>query len=174
MTTNGKRVIIKWSTVVGAFVILIFVLLVLLGTAMEYGFVPEVEALPTGKIHPRYLKKLREMQVIDPDERVLYFYSGSLLSIKRDGNLFTKDRVISYKGYGDELELFSATYDEIVAIDFEQSESWEDDSIISVKLRDGSWFTLTIAPESNGDQKFYRRLLDTWKRNNNDIQFKSY
>jgi len=169
MNTDGKKVIIKWTTVVGGVVFLIFVLLVLLGGAIEYGFVPDVEALPAGKIHPRYLEKLREMEVIDPDERVLYFYSGGLISIEGDGNLFTKDRVISYKGYADEIEIFSATYDEIVAIDFEQSESWADDSIISVQLRDGAWFTLTVAPESNGDQRFYKRLLDTWKRNNASI-----
>ena len=164
MNTNGKSVLKRVGIALGAIVALVFLLLIVLGAAIEYGFVPDVEALPVGKIHPRYLKKLREMQVIDYDERVLYFYSGSLLSIKTDGNLFTEDRVIAYKGYDDELELYSATYDEIVAIDFEPTTSWEADSNIIVKLRDGSWFTLTLAAESNGDKKFYRRLLDTWER----------
>jgi hypothetical protein len=164
MNTNGKSVFKRVGIVFGTIVASIFLLLITLGTAIEHGYIPDAEALPAGKIHPRYLRQLKQMRVINLDERVLYFYSGSLLSIKRDGNLFTKDRVISYKGYNDELELFSATYDEIVAIDFEPSKAWEDDSIISVQLKDGSWFTLSISTESNGDEKFYRRLLDTWER----------
>ncbi|MGD8504669.1 MAG: hypothetical protein PVH49_13740 [Syntrophobacterales bacterium] len=164
MNTNGKSVLKKVGIALGAIVALVFLLIITLGAAIDYGFVADVEALPAGKIHPRYLKKLREMEVIDYDERVLYFYSGSFLSIKTDGNLFTEDRVISYKGYDDEVELYSATYDEIVAIDFEPATSWEEDSNITVKLRDGSWFTLTLTTESDGDKKFYRKLLDIWKR----------
>jgi hypothetical protein len=164
MSTNLIKKLTKGSAVVGGFVILIIVLAIALGSAIEHGLVPDVEALPAGKIHPRYLKTLREMKVISPEERVLYFYSDGFLSIKTGGNLFTKDRVISYKGSGDELEVYSATYDEIVSIGFEQSKSWEEDSNITVKLRDGSWFTLTVGTDSNGDEKFYRRLLASWER----------
>ena len=119
MSTNGKSTLKRVGTVLGAIVGSIFLLLIVLGTAIEYGFIPEAEALPAGKIHPRCLKQLKQMRVINFDERVLYFYSGSLLSVKNDGNLFTTERVISYKGYDDGLELYSATYDEIAAIDFE-------------------------------------------------------
>ena len=164
MSTNGKSALKKIATVFGTVIASVFLLLIGLGAAIDYGFVADPEALPAGKIHPRHIKRLREMRVISFDERVLYFYSGGLLSIKKDGNLFTEDRVISYKGYDDELELFSATYDEIIAIDFEPSTSWEDDSIISVQLKDGSWFTLSISTESNGDKKFYRRLMGIWER----------
>ena len=165
MSTNGKSMLKKVATVFGITIASIFLLLIALGTAIEYGFIPDAEALPAGKIHPRHLRQLRQMRIINFDERVLYFYSGSLLSIKKDGNLFTTDRVISYKGDDDELELFSATYDEIVAIDFEPSTSWEDDSVISIQLKDGSWFALSVSTESNGDEKFYRRLMRTWERN---------
>ena len=164
MSTNGKSTLKRVGKIFGTIIASIFLLLIFLGTAIEYGFIPDAEALPAGKIHPRHLKQLKQMRVINFDERVLYFYSGSLLSIKKDGNLFTKDRVISYKGYDDEVELYSATFDEIVAIDFEPSTSWEDDSIITVQLKDGAWFTLSISTQSNGDERFYRRLMETWKR----------
>jgi len=173
MSTDGKSALKRIGTVFGTIVVSIFLLLIALGTAIEYGFIPDAEALPAGKIHPRHLKQLKQMRVINFDERVLYFYSGSLLSIKKDGNLFTKDRVISYKGYDDELELYSATYDEIIAIDFEPSKAWGDDSVITVQLKDGAWFTLSISTESNGDEKFYRRLEDTWKRNNEELGTRS-
>ena len=95
---------------------------------------------------------------------MLYFYSSALFSIRGDGNLFTDQRVISYQEYDGELELNDAVYDAIASIDFEPSDSWLDDSTITITLDDGSWFVLYVSKESNGDKTFYEKLVELWKR----------
>jgi hypothetical protein len=172
MSTTGKKVLIGCGIAFGIFIALIIVLILVLGAAIETGYIPEETALPAGKIHPRYIRQLKQIGVINPDEKVLYFYSGSLVSVKNEGNLYTKDRVISYQKYNDELEIYSAPYHEIAAIEFEPSESWIEDSNITVTLIDGSWFEFSISTFSDGDKKFYNKLLETWERNKEDITLK--
>jgi len=169
MGTTGEKVLIGCGIALGIFVALIIALILAIGAAIETGYIPETTALPAGKIHPRYIKQLKEIGVINPDEKVLYFYSGSLISVKNEGNLYTKDRLISYKKYNDELEMYSAPYHEITAIEFEPSKSWMEESTITVTLIDGSWFEFAVSADSNGDKKFYDKLIETWKRNKEDI-----
>jgi hypothetical protein len=65
----------------------------------------------------------------------------------------------------DELEIYSAPYHEIAAIDFEPSNSWMEESTVTITLTDGSWFEFAISADSNGDKKFYDKLVETWERN---------
>lgn len=172
MGTTGKKVLIGCSVAFGIFVVLIIAFFLAIGVAIETGYIPETTALPAGKIHPRYIKQIKEIGIINPDEKVLYFYSGSLVSVKNKGSLYTKGRVISYNKYNDEIEMYSAPYHKITAIEFEQSESWMEDSTITVTLIDGSWFEFFISADSNGDKKFYDKLIETWERNKEDISVK--
>jgi hypothetical protein len=46
------------------------------------------------------------------------------------------------------------------------------DSTITVTLSDGSWFEFSISTNSNGDKKFYDKLIETWERNKEDSTVK--
>ncbi len=163
MEITVKKIFIGCAVTVVGFIGLLVALVVLLGFAIEFGYLPDSAAKPAGKIHPRHLKQLQAMGVVDPGETVLYFYSTALLSIRDDGNLFTDRRVISYQDTGDELQIFAAPYDEITDIGFEPGEAWGDHSTITVTQADGNWFVLYVGPEGNGDQSFYDRLNQTWE-----------
>lgn len=144
-------------------------LLLALGLGIELGQVPDTAALPAGKIPPRIVENLREMGVVAPDEAVLYFYSAGFLSVEEDGNLFTDRRVISYQQEeGGELELHSATWDEVEDLEFSNSDSWLEDSAITVYTTDGDWFLLLVGAESQRDDDFFKKLERQWRTKRTD------
>ena len=91
MAGTGRKLLVGCGVVIGGIV----GLLMLVGLAIEGGFVPDANALPKGKLHPRVITQLRELGIIEADEEVQFFYSSALFSIEADGNLFTDDRAIS-------------------------------------------------------------------------------
>ena len=157
----------KWATGLGigcaVLVGLLFVAASLLGLAIESGHLPDSVAQPAGKIPAPILSKLRELEIIEPGERVLYFYSAGLLSIEEDGNLFTESRVISYQLMEEELELAQATWSEIAEIEFEAAESGWDDSTITVHRTDGDRFVLWVSAMEGRDHDFHEKLVKTWE-----------
>ena len=158
------RLGIAAGTVVG--VALLLLMVVVIGT--ETGHFADPDVVPVNKIHPRQVRKLQEMGVIQGGENVQYFYSGAFFSIRGDGNLFTDQRVISYAKYDGELEISNAYYDEVESIDFFPAESWSDDSIIEVTLKDQSWFSLYVSTNEGGDVRFYERLVRMWENKRNE------
>ena len=138
--------------------------LLYLGFGIESGRVPDTVALPKSKIHSNTLKTLRELGIIEVQEEVQYFYSEGFLSIEEAGNLFTDTRVISYLKDDDGLQIYAATFPEIATVDFVASESWLDDSTITITTHEGDWFVLFVSSEAHGDDLFYQRLLELWER----------
>lgn len=155
----GQKLLVGCGVVVGGIV----GLLLLLGLAVEHGFVPDANAVPKGKISPRIIAELRELGVVARDEEVQFFYSAALFSVEADGNLFTDRRVISYQKGGDDLEIHAAAFDEIANLEFHQSDTWEDDSTIVVTKEDGDWFALKVSTGSQMDVLFFKRLEETWR-----------
>ena len=138
--------------------------LVYLGVGIETGRIPDTVALPKSKIHSNYLKTLRELGIIAAGEEVQYFYSEGFLSIEEGGNLFTDSRVIAYQKDDEGLQIYEAAYPQIAEVEFVPSESWLDDSTITVTTHDGEWFVLFVSSESQGDHLFYKRLKELWQQ----------
>ena len=160
MAGTGSKLLVGCGVVIGGIV----GLLMLVGLAIEGGFVPDANALPKGKLHPRVITQLRELEIIESDEEVQFFYSAALFSIEADGNLFTDKRAISYQKTDEQLELYSATYQEIASLEFNQSDTWVDDSTIVVTKEDGEWFALIVSTGAQGDELFFKLLEETWQR----------
>ncbi len=160
----GRRLGIPVGAVLG-----VALLLVIAGTiGIETGHIPDTDVVPASKIHSRQIRKLKEMGVIKEGEKVQYFYSAAFFSIRGDGNLFTDQRVISYAEYDGELEISYAFYDEIESIDFYPAESWADDAVIEVTLKDETWFSLYVSTGEGGDVRFHDRLVRMWEKNRGD------
>ena len=159
-----RRLGISAGIVVGAALLLLIV--VVIGT--ETGHFADTYVVSANKIHPRQVRKLQEMGVIRETEKVQYFYSSAFFSIRGDGNLFTDQRVISYTECDGALEISNAYYDEVESIDFFPAESWSDDSVIEVTLKDQSWFSLYVSTGEGGDVRFYERLVRTWENKRTD------
>ena len=137
------------------------------GHAIERGYLPDTLAIPGEKLQPRVIRLLRQEGIVDQDEAVLYFYSAGLLSFLEDGNLFTDRRVISYTESMDvegEVQVFSATYPEITKIEPDWSDSFFEDSVLTVHT-EAHQFILWVSTERERDRAFYNRLIETWNAN---------
>jgi hypothetical protein len=130
---------------------------VLLAFTTSGFFGPPTKALPAGEIPDAYVESLVEAGVLDPGERVEFFYSNGLFSILEDGNLFTDRRVVSYETADGELSLAAAGYDEIRDIDVEYSEGFEP-STVTVSTQDGGEFVLLVSAEDGRDHEFVEQL----------------
>ncbi len=159
-----KYLLLGCGVCVGLCGVVVVAGLLYLGLGIENGRIPDTVALPKSKIHSNTLKILREMGVLEAQEEVQYFYSEGLLSIEETGNLFTDSRVIAYRTDDEGLQLYAATYPEIATVDFVPSESWLDDSTVTITTHNGDWFVLFVSAESQGDDLFYQRLLEQWKQ----------
>lgn len=164
MSTSTK-LLIGCAVLVGAIILFGCIGLIAVGMLVDSDSVPDTAALPKGKIPAVQIERLRELNIIEIDEEVQFFYSTGLFSIDSDGNLFTDRRVISYEGLDGELQIASATYSEIESFEFYDSDDWLDDSTITVYKKDGDWFMLLVSPEGGRDAVFFQQLEEMWNRN---------
>jgi hypothetical protein len=132
---------------------------------METGHVPDTAAIPGEALPAATREFLVEQGLVEPDEQVLYFYSGGFLSLREDGNLFTDRRVISYfEGEdGDELVVEQASYPEIADVLVEYKEGYLADSEVTIVRADGDSFLLLVCNEEGHDRRFVERLIETWE-----------
>lgn len=125
----------------------------LVGWGLMTGHVADSKVLPGNKLPPRVASTVATAAGLAADERILYFYSAALTP-EGDGNLMTNERVISYVDDGTDSWRDSIAIEDIVSVEFIESESWLDDSTIVVTSSDGSELTLYASSEGGGDVRF--------------------
>jgi hypothetical protein len=109
------------------------------------------------------LALLRAEGIVEPNERILLFYSAGLFSIREDGNLITDKRVISYTEIENKLWLQSAQFDELKDVSIEESGGFLSDTVLLVTLVDGTSFRLFVSQEKDGDKHFLNELKKRMK-----------
>ncbi|MFQ5570486.1 MAG: hypothetical protein ACE5G0_12465 [Rhodothermales bacterium] len=145
------------------------VLLVIIGggfwlLAMLSYVTPETKALLGSELPASYREILVDDGYLRPEEEVLFFYSGGLLSIREDGNLLTNVRVVSYESYGGETYEADARYSEIADVSVSYGESWVEDTQIVVTTVEGEDIYLVVSIEEGRDKAFFRQLMSEWRR----------
>lgn len=160
--TNMKLV----STIFGVFIAIIFLAFVLFDVAIQYGFMPSTDTLKEKDISSRYIEILTENNIVNSGEKVLFFYSNGLWSILEDGNLYTKERVISYETIDGRLDIYEAKYSEIKNVELIESKEFWGISEIIITKKDDSWFTLYVDNEKNLDKQFVDGLISLWRGEN--------
>jgi hypothetical protein len=128
------------------------------GLAVIGTFGPPTRALPMSEIPSSYEVTLVEAGVLEPDERIQFFYSGGIFSILEDGNLLTEKRIVSYETVDGELFVASSTYPEIREFDVEYSENFLDDTVITISTLSGDDFILIVSAEDGRDKEFVSDL----------------
>jgi hypothetical protein len=121
-------------------------------------FGPPTRALRAGEIPASYHETLVEAGVLEPDERIQFFYSRGLLSILDGGNLFTDTRVVSYESAGGEISVVSVSYPEILDLQVAYSESFLDDTVLTITTMRGEEFFLIVSAEDGRDREFVSEL----------------
>lgn len=133
----------------------------------SFSIVPSTQVIEGEKLYSFHESFFESIGALDEDEKVLYFYSTGFLSYKEDGNFFTDRRVVSYwRDPGpEEFHIAQAEYSEIQSIDPEFTDSFLDDSIIKITLKDDTHFSLYVSNELGKDHVFYESLKRRWRLN---------
>jgi len=135
-----------------------FVLVIgLVSWGLMTGRLSDTKVLPGNKLAARTVEIVSVSADLGPSERILYYYSTAMTPAG-EGNLLTNLRVISYVDYGTDVRRDSIAVEDIVLVEFVQSESWEDDSSIIVTSSDGFELTLYASPEGGADRRFFEAI----------------
>jgi hypothetical protein len=117
-------------------------------------FSPPSKALRGAELPDSYRETLIDLGHIEADERVLFFYSGGILSIEEEGNILTNRRVVSYEtGWSD-----SAPYASIADVDVVWSDTGFGNTVITVNTVDERAFRLNVSAEEGRDEEFFETL----------------
>ena len=138
--------------------IALLAVLVLFTVLLELKVLPPTEVLKGDEVPDHYRRTLRELGVLEEGERVLYFYSGGLLSIREDGNLLTDRKVVSYCTEDEEFRVWSAAFHEIEDVQVEGADGWLDDTRVTVMLESGDEILLFLSTEDGRDEDFVKAL----------------
>lgn len=123
---------------------------------------PDTRAVPGSQLSARHMETIRSLGLVDPGERVKYFYSDGGLSIENGMYFFTDDKFIVY-GRDFTPATTVVTWGEVVNIDAEFSDSWWIDGSIWLELADDSVVTIPICNEGGADRIFFDTLVRTWQ-----------
>jgi transglutaminase-like putative cysteine protease len=162
--TRAQKYNSKWRIRHVLLVIIIAPILILAAVASS-GVLPSDEVVSENKLMNWDKKFLYRKRVLPPTEEIIYFYSDASLSIREDGNGFTKNRVFSFwVDENDKFSLQSASFDEVKSIDVEYNEKEEGNSFITITRHDDTDFLLYVSNVNGGDERFAKKLLATWEQ----------
>ena len=126
------------------------------------GILPNTQVMSGDQLPNRVVSMLESTGLIEEGEEVIYYYSGAMISYANDGNYFTKNQVVSYWKENGELYAEQARYQDIEDIQVEYSESFLDDTIVTILRTDGTEFILLVSAEADKDHDFVAELKTRW------------
>ena len=151
--------VVKWL-VIGAIVVGLGVL-ALFATCMYIGVAgPSTKVLPGRQVPRRYVEKIRELDLLESDEQIQYFYSDALMNIEEGFYLLTDRKVVVYSRTFEEPAII-VPFGDIFEVEGDFSDDWLTDSLITLTLKDGTDVTFPASMEGGGD----RRMYDALKKN---------
>jgi len=136
-----------------------------LGILVYIGLVgPEIEVVPGAQMNASYLSQINELGLLEEDESIIYFYSDGLLDIEEGFYFFSDNKVVIYRASYDEPAIV-IEYTQIIDMSLYDTDSFFEDSRITLELSDGTAVWFPVSNEAHGDEKFYKSLRATWERN---------
>lgn len=130
------------------------------GVLTATNFLPSTKVLAGYEMPQKDIQRLISEGIIDPGEKVEYFYSAGLFSILEDGNLLTDRRVISYlTNEMDEIELYELYFFDIRDFELIQKGSYLSYSVYQINSYDeDAWLRIFLSAEEGGDMRFINAL----------------
>ncbi len=130
-----------------------FSLLAVLGANAPATSVCTGNQMPT-----EYITELQNLGLLEPDEKISYFYSDGLMDIK-EGFYFISDRkLVIYSDQRGRSPSHVVQFDEIADVDFHHEESFFIDSTITLELKNGLIVSFPVSSEVKGDRNFYQAV----------------
>ncbi len=130
----------------------------------EIGLTANEDVVAGNRVLAHNIKFMQRKGILNPDDHLIYFYSGAIFNIQNDGNGLTDRHVFSY--WKDENDIFNyetANFDEIKEIKTYWSNSWDEDSTIDIIRKDDSKFMLYLSNGNKMDKVFVAALKKRWK-----------
>ena len=146
-----------WMWLIGIPSALLLMIVIALGSFMMMIDSPETSIQTGAELGPEKIQSLRDADIIEEDEEVIYFYSEDIFSILNAGNILTDKRLISYETV-DGIDLYSSTFDNILDFEIYEEGSFFLDTTVYVYLEEGDDFFLLLSVEGGKDQLFLEAL----------------
>ena len=126
---------------------------------------PENKVYNDKDIKAEYYHFIKDNELIQDDEELIYFYSDAFFNFKNSFYFLTDKNIVLYSTEWYEPELIIPLR-HINDFEYYKSESFFDDSYIKLLLHDGNEAYVYITIEENGDDRFYEKLMLNWNLEN--------
>ena len=103
------------------------------------------------------MAQIRKLDLLEPGEQIQYFYSDALLNIEEGMYFLTDRKVVIYSRSFDDPAII-IPFSEIVDVEVTFSDSWFEDSVITMTLADDTYNWFPVSSEGGGDKKVYETL----------------
>ena len=128
---------------------------------------PGTEVIPGKMLNRKYVNFIRDKGLIEPSERIEYWYSDALSDFRDGFYMFTDRKVLLYCKDWEEPSI-AVPFSSISDIQFQKEPSFFEDSEITLVLSDGSTVFFPVSSDNNGDEKFLERLTQLWEKNRDE------
>lgn len=123
---------------------------------------PDIEVVPGAQVRKSFVSKIQALDLLEPDEKLLFFYSDALVDIENGFYLLTDRKVVVYrKDYAQPKVIVPITG--IRDMDASWSDSFWEDSRITLTLADDSQVWFPLSRENGGDKAFFDTLKKNWE-----------
>ncbi|MCA9189440.1 MAG: PH domain-containing protein [Pirellulaceae bacterium] len=146
--------VLMW-VVGGGFLLVVVMCAGFIGFAVYVGANgPETSVYVGNQVPAKFLDVAREVDALDDDETVLYFYSDALTDIRKGFYFVSDKRVVIYRQDGSGAPLTTATFDQIADVELARDTSFLTDSQITLQLKSGAPVAFPVSSEYDRDEDF--------------------
>jgi hypothetical protein len=118
---------------------------------------PGTEVVVGNQVSARHLKIINDLKLLQPGERIHYFYSDAMVNI-RNGMYFVTDRrlVLYCRSWAKPRQ--ETPFAEIEKVEAQLRDSFWEDSTIDVTLKNGEVLEFPLSNEKGGSRRFFEYL----------------
>ena len=124
---------------------------------------PDTKAYTGNEVPSKYMTIVRDLQLLEPGEEIRFFYSDALTDI-RDGFYFVSDRKVVVYVKDANTPATKVPFAKIAAAEIERSDSFIEDSTVTLTLTDDSIVTFPVSAEEDRDKLFHDTIQKSIKR----------
>jgi hypothetical protein len=134
-------------------------ILLLIGLTIISNLIPETYIYLGRQVPKKFTKEIRDLGLLDEDEKLKYFYSVGFIDIK-DGFYFVTDsKLVAYSKDWEEPEAI-VYFDDIIDLDITYNESFFEDSYVSLETSFGMQLEFPLSSEKDRDKEFYDYIVE--------------
>jgi hypothetical protein len=124
-----------------------------------FGLLPANNVVSGDRLLDRDIHFMQRVGIVQPSDKIAYFYSDAFLMIRDEGNGITQRHAFSYwLDNNDNLNVETAEYDEITDIDVSWSGGFTENTVVEVHRRNKEKMILLLSSIDGRDKLFVSEL----------------